>query len=94
MKYQIMHRALKGCMYIFTLNKTTVYTQERCKIYHIYVCFSGLSHVRHLSTVRKHLSSLVQPATIDDDDVTMKGLTREKWSELYLDGKVTSTCSQ
>ena len=48
----------------------------------------GLSHVRHLSTVRNHLSSLVQPTVVADDDVTRQGLTREKWSELYRDGKV------
>ena len=50
--------------------------------------FLGLSHVRHLSTVREHLSSLVQSTVAGDDDVTRQGLTREKWSELYQDGKV------
>ncbi|XP_028396533.1 small G protein signaling modulator 1-like [Dendronephthya gigantea] len=49
-----------------------------------------LSHVRHLSTVRNHLSSLVQPTVVAVDDVTSKGLTREKWSELYRAGKLCS----
>jgi hypothetical protein len=60
--------------------------------------FLGLSHVRHLSTVREHLSSLVQSTVAGDDDVTRQGLTREKWSELYQDGKVhlsyILTCSE
>ncbi|CAB4039206.1 Hypothetical predicted protein, partial [Paramuricea clavata] len=49
-----------------------------------------LSHVRHLSTVREHLSSLVQSTVAGDDDITRQGLTREKWSELYQDGKLCS----
>ena len=49
-----------------------------------------LSHVRHLSTVRKHLSSLVYPTVFGDDEVMRQGLTREKWSELYRDGKLCS----
>lgn len=49
-----------------------------------------LSHVRHLSTVRKHLSSLIQPAVVEESVTTKEGLTKRKWCELYQDGKLNS----
>ena len=55
---------------------------------HPLLLFSGLSHVRHLSTVREHLSSLIQPTVFEEDEITKEGLTNERWSELYKNGKV------
>ena len=51
-------------------------------VHHSYV--TGLSHCRHLKTVRTHLSGLVNATivTVDEPCDASKGLTLERWREM------------
>lgn len=50
--------------------------------------YGWLAYCRHLSTVRTHLSGLVNAVVIKGDNAE-KGITLEKWTELCIDGVVS-----
>ena len=53
--------------------------------------FAGLAHCRHLRTVRTHLSGLVHPAIISEEESAKNGLTEEKWLEMFNEDVVGVT---
>lgn len=65
---------------------------------HIVLLLSGLAYCRHLSTVRTHLSGLVNHAIVETDVPTdgYKGLTTAVWMKFLQDCTVsahTQACS-
>ena len=52
---------------------------------------AGLAHCRHLRTVRTHLSGLVHPAIISEEESAKNGLTEEKWREMFNEDVVGVT---
>lgn len=54
---------------------------------------AGLAHCRHLSTVRTHLSALVNHSIVPPDRPASAaaGLTKEVWSKYQKDKKVSNT---
>ncbi|XP_076257057.1 trabuco [Rhynchophorus ferrugineus] len=50
--------------------------------------YGWLAYCRHLSTVRTHLSGLVNSKIINGDDAS-EGITLQKWEKLCIDGVVT-----
>lgn len=53
-------------------------------------CYLGLAYCRHLSTVRTHLSALVNPTIIEPDIPynARGGLTAEMWKTFLQDSSV------
>lgn len=51
---------------------------------------TGLSHCRHLKTVRTHLSGLVNTivVSVEDPSDASSGLSVEKWAEMSKNGVV------
>ena len=56
------------------------------------MCSIGLAYCRHLSTVRTHLSALVNPSIVDVDVPrdARGGLTAEVWSTFLQDCSVST----
>lgn len=52
--------------------------------------YGWLAYCRHLSTVRTHLSGLVNPTTTSHVDAD-GGLTSEKWNNIFNDGIVSNS---
>lgn len=54
-------------------------------------CHLGLAYCRHLSTVRTHLSALINPAIIEPDIPydAKGGLTAEVWKTFLQDSSVS-----
>ncbi|XP_021939313.1 small G protein signaling modulator 2-like isoform X3 [Zootermopsis nevadensis] len=53
--------------------------------------YGWLAYCRHLTTVRTHLSGLVNQRIVTQDDPcdASEGLTREKWDKMNVDGIIT-----
>ena len=57
------------------------------------ICFTGLSYVRHLKTVRTHLLWLVHHNKITSEDNGVdytQGLTEQVWRNMYHKGQVNA----
>lgn len=87
MKYQIISRAFYGCEY-----KQPVIVFTLCENNWIVVNVSsvGLAYCRHLSTVRTHLSALVNTSIVDPDVPAdaRGGLSVEVWDRILKDSSV------
>ncbi|CAH1163281.1 unnamed protein product [Phaedon cochleariae] len=57
-------------------------------LYFLRAFYGWLAYCRHLSTVRTHLSGVVNAKIVNGDDAT-QGITLEKWAELCIDGVVS-----
>ncbi|CAH1990743.1 unnamed protein product [Acanthoscelides obtectus] len=51
--------------------------------------YGWLAYCRHLSTVRTHLSGLVNANIVLSDERDEQGITEERWSEVCVDGVVS-----
>jgi hypothetical protein len=53
--------------------------------------YGWLAYCRHLTTVRTHLSGLVNQRIVAQDDPcdASEGLTRDKWDQMNVDGIIT-----
>uniref|UniRef100_A0A6Q2XTT2 RUN domain-containing protein n=1 Tax=Esox lucius TaxID=8010 RepID=A0A6Q2XTT2_ESOLU len=100
MKYQIISRAFYGCEYM-RHDSLSGKTDPHCCLHasvRLITMFlpsfiEGLAYCRHLSTVRIHLSALVNPAIVDPDlpHDARGGLTVDIWSSFLHDFSVSST---
>lgn len=85
-------------MYIYLHNVhifLRVYSMQTCDI--LFVCFKiGLAYCRHLSTVRTHLSALVNGNIIEHDFPTEAkgGLSLEVWNAFLQDSSVRPKSQQ
>jgi len=61
-----------------------------CEFAVVWCCLAGLSHCRHLKTVRTHLSGLVHSATVSVDSPTdaTTGLSADTWRMMKESGLV------